>query len=375
MPINGGKDSIMSKKINQKSTKNQPKITFEMLKRNCEQWAREPIEDEKPLYELAKASTLSVLKKIADITANKTISDIKLNLVKDIKKLNILTNINNTMYSGHYNSNGDYIIDVIDPVAIDVYLDETINIDLVHDAAVMILEQIKKVKDINNGNLPLNFLDIPYKKHKLEKQVSLYGEKKPQYIETETVPIVEIYRYIRSRINDSKSVKIDPKNGYLYIEDIAKNPFTDEEDIFYKRTLRYADLGGESNVINAHQQSYIADENVIDNFYKLVKKINLTTLEAKTLIYKLQGDSNADVAAKMGVKESTIYCRLENIGKKLDNTYQLPNYLFEKKENKLSLTKKECEIIKQMYNDGRSINYIAIHFNRSKSTIWKILNK
>lgn len=366
----------MSKKINQKSTKNQPqKITFETLKRNCEQWARKPVESERPLYDLAKASTLSVLKKIADVTTNKTIYDIRVDLIKDIKKLDILTNINNTMYSGHYNSNGDYIIDVVDPSAIDIYLDETINIDLLHDAVVVILEQIKKVKDINNGNLPLNFLDIPYNKHKLEKQVSLYGEKNPQYIETETVPILEIYRYIRGRINDNKSVKIDPKNGYLYIEDIAKNPFTDEEDIFYKRTLKYADLGGESNVINAHQQSYIADENVVDNFYKLVKKINLTTLETKTLNYKLQGCSNAEIARNLGVRENVIYRRLENIGKKLDNGYPLPNYLFEKKDNKLSLTEKECEIVKQMHNDGYSINYIAIHFNRSKSTIWNILNK
>ena len=71
---------------------------------------------------------------------------------------------------------------------------------------------------------------------KLKKKVWIKVSESVNGWETvETSPIREVYKAVRREVANNRSLNIDPSNGYLYLEDLAKDDKSNEEATVYRR--------------------------------------------------------------------------------------------------------------------------------------------
>lgn len=293
------------------------------------------------LQELSTAIAYSVLRKVIDPqrynTQNDNVSNSGFNsqlvsmknvLYRDIQSIKNVNTIEPLCISHTLNDSGDDVTIITDRALYDGYnklISHVLSdgMDLVQVASLAILEQCSS-ELVNDSEI--GFIAKPYYITRLKKKIVIKKEDSKNGYETiATTPIQEVYRKVRKYIQDNKSLQIDPKNMYTYIE--LDNDSNDDENRIYKRLDKYADLGGvsissgfntvENTVINhvdsTHGGLYTADSATVDTIEKLIDKLELTDRQAQVLKLRLRGYGLKAIGTYLGVSHQAIAKTLKQV--------------------------------------------------------------
>lgn len=292
------------------------------------------------LQELSTAIAYSVLRKVIDPQRynaqsdnvsnsgfNSQLVNMKNVLYRDIQSIKNI-NVIEPLCIGHtLNDSGDDVTIITDKSLYDGYNKLVSHVlsdgmDLVQVASLAILEQCDS-ELVNDSEL--GFIAKPYYITRLKKKIVIKKEDSKNGYETiATTPIQEVYRKVRKYIQDNKSLQIDPRNVYTYIDLDDSN---DSENIIYKRLDKYADLGGvsisssfntvENTVINhvdsTHGGLYTADSATVDTMERLIDKLELTSRQAQVLKLRLRGYGLKAIGTYLGVSHQAIAKTLKQV--------------------------------------------------------------
>ena len=249
-------------------------------------------------------------------------------------------------------------------------------LDLVNTAIVSLLDECTKV-DTTTGN----FLETVYTVRKLKKKVWIKVSDSVNGWETvETSPIREVYKAVRREVANNRSLNIDPSNGYLYLEDLAKDEESNEEATVYRRLNKYTDLAGNVTDFNGAVKFETVDSGSVADYDKMTEALELTARQAQVLQLRMSGYGCVAIGTYLGVKEESVRSVLQTIQKKAVEKLSLPSYLVNAMTAptatapKSKLTESDKETIRKMIADGHSMKFVADAYNVSKMTISRIVN-
>lgn len=280
------------------------------------------------LLALATATAHSVLKKCIDpqrktapekeTASNNGISPalvaVKRGIVADLATLEKLNTASNNATALQFNKAGDLVSIVVDKnakKAVDRIMRETLSdgLDIVNTAVVAILEMTAEHAESGTG-----FMETPFETRRICRKVYIKAEDTAKWETVTTTPIQEVYRAVRREIQNSKAVQTDPRNGYLYIEDITADPDSDKTETIYRRLQKWADLGG--HTCDGH---YTADPQTLADYETIVARLNLTERQAQVLALRMRGYGYQAIATYLGVsKNGGVYNVLLKIREKCE---------------------------------------------------------
>lgn len=273
------------------------------------------------LLNLATATAQSVLKKCVDpqrksapdreSVSNSGLSpalvSVKKGIVADIgtqDKPGYLANLRETADKSHawkYTEDGDYVQYIADPDAEKAWTElsrETLSdgMDIVNTAVVAILEQ-----SADHSAVGVGFMETAYTLRRLSRRVIIKAEDGAKWEDVETSPIREVYRTIRREVQNSRAVQADPRNGYLYIEDMTADPESTATETIYRRLQKWADLGGYT-----HDGQYTADPQTLMDYNAVVEQLNLTDRQARIVALRMSGYGKKAIATYLGVTQHAV---------------------------------------------------------------------
>lgn len=293
------------------------------------------------LTDLSNASAFSVIRKVADPQAktasivsdsgcNPAILALRRDMVRDRAYLDRLANASANATAPTYNGDGDPVVEVVDPDLYKAYNDlihQSLGdgLDLVHDATIAILDEMQK-QLARDPDMPID-LERKYTVRHLKRKVWIKTADSIGGWETvETTPIQEVYKAIRRSIQASRHVHTDPRNGYLYLEDLAQDPDSETETVIYRRLAKWTDMGSDGSHdltdrigpagLDGKPTLYSVDRETVDQTDRLVESMNLTTKQATVLKYRLSGYGNKAIATAMGVTENSVKGAMNEIRRK-----------------------------------------------------------
>lgn len=247
-------------------------------------------------------------------------------------------------------------------------------LDLVHVAMVALLDESEKADRTRE-----NFLENTYEVRRLKKKVWIKSADSVNGWETvETSPIREVYKAVRREVANSRSLNIDPSNGYLYLEDLAIDEESNEETTIYKRLNKFSDLAGNVTDYNGAVTFETVDSASVDKYENMVDALELTARQAKVLELRMGGYGCVAIGTYLGVKEESVMSVLKTIQKKAIEKLELPNYLVKALTEtpttaKKKLTDEDKKTIALLFADGHSMKFIADRFNVGKTTVARIV--
>lgn len=247
-------------------------------------------------------------------------------------------------------------------------------LDLVHVAMVALLDESEKADRTRE-----NFLENTYEVRRLKKKVWIKSADSINGWETvETSPIREVYKAVRREVANSRSLNIDPSNGYLYLEDLAADEESNEETTIYKRLNKFSDLAGNVTDYNGAVTFETVDSASVDKYENMVDALELTARQAKVLELRMGGYGCVAIGTYLGVKEESVMSVLKTIQKKAIEKLELPNYLVKALTEtpttaKKKLTDEDKKTIALLFADGHSMKFIADRFNVGKTTVARIV--
>lgn len=281
-----------------------------MFGRACARSVLKKVIDPKAKERSASDPTKWVIKdKLTDAGHNPLLVNMLKDIFKDEKTLDAIAYANEFAFECAFNSNGDYERDIVNSDlanALDDMMTDTLGdgLDLVNDAVVAILEEMQKQRERE----PSMFVDFErvYNKRVLNRKVWIKETDGAQAWKTiETSPIKEVYKHIRRAIESSRAVQCDPKNGYMYLEDLVYDDDAEPTTV-YRRLPKYADLGGSVTDFNGKETAMTADNETIERYYSALDALNLTDRQAQILKYRMQGYGYKAIGTKLGVSHNAI---------------------------------------------------------------------
>lgn len=271
------------------------------------------------LYALATACALSVVKKCIDpqrktATERETVSNggmsaalqsVRRGIMADLALLDSLTAAHNAATAFQYNAAGDYVRVVVDKAAekaATALQGETLSdgLDLVNAAVVAILEQTAEHATAAPG-----WMEQPYTLRRLCRRVIIKAEDSAKWEDVETSPIREVYRAVRREVQNSRAMQTDPRNGYLYIEEMTADPDSDQMETIYRRLHKWADLGGYT-----HDGHYTADPQTMHDYNAVVAALNLTERQATIVKLRMSGYGYKAIATYLGIKPGAVQTQI-----------------------------------------------------------------
>lgn len=196
----------------------------------------------------------------------------------------------------------------------------------------------------------------------------------------ETSPIREVYKAVRREVANNRSLNIDPSNGYLYLEDLAKDEESNEETTVYRRLNKYTDLAGNVTDFNGAVKFETVDSGSVADYDKMTEALELTARQAQILQLRMSGYGCVAIGTYLGVKEESVRSVLQTIQKKAVEKLSLPSYLVNAMTAptptapKSKLTEADKDNIRKMIADGHSMKFVADAYNVSKMTVSRIVN-
>ena len=346
------------------------------------------------LDELATAVAYSVIKKcldpqrkgrkdgeVSNSGCNTQLDEVKRSIYRD---KNTLANIDYSCkqaFTTVYNEDGDRQTKTKDSdyrYAYNKLSQQTLGdgLDLVHVAMVALLDESEKADRTRK-----NFLKNTYEVRRLKKKVWIKSADSVNGWETvETSPIREVYKAVRREVANSRSLNIDPSNGYLYLEDLATDEESNEEATIYRRLNKFSDLAGNVTDYNGAVTFETVDSASVDKYENMVDALELTARQAKVLELRMGGYGYVAIATYLGVNEKSVRDVLKTVQKKAIEKLNLPEYLVkaltETKQQtaKNKLTDEDKKTIELLFVDGHSMKFIADRFNVSKMTVSRVIN-
>ena len=341
--------------------------------------------------DLATAVAYSVIRKCLDPQAksgktsnsgcNPQLEEVKRSIYRDTNTLKNIDYSCKEAFTTVYNEDGDRQTKTKDSdyrYAYNKLTQRTLGdgIDLVNTAIVSLLDECTKV-DTTTGN----FLETVYTVRKLKKKVWIKVSDSVNGWETvETSPIREVYKAVRREVANNRSLNIDPSNGYLYLEDLAKDEESNEEATVYRRLNKYTDLAGNVTDFNGAVKFETVDSGSVADYDKMTEALELTARQAQVLQLRMSGYGCVAIGTYLGVKEESVRSVLQTIQKKAVEKLSLPSYLVNAMTAptatapKSKLTESDKETIRKMIADGHSMKFVADAYNVSKMTISRIVN-
>ena len=302
-----------------KNTATDARQNFDGLKRAWETAHATGNDNGAELMELSAAIARSVIRKCVDpqrkaAADRETVSDsgynpammqLRTGITADLATLDKTRRAAAAATRVTYNADGDMLTETADADAeraLNVLVTESLSdgVDLVQTAALALLEQAADHAGASG------WLDAPYTVRRLSRRVYVRSEDSAAYRDEETTPMREAYRAVRRAVQDSRAVQIDPRNGYTYLEDCA-----DGLEAIYIRLHKYADLGGYDC-----DGRYTADRQTVEDYYEIVKRLNLTDRQAVIVRMRTQGHGNKAIASYLGVTYQAVQNTLTKIQKK-----------------------------------------------------------
>lgn len=346
----------------------------------------------KVLDELATAVAYSVIKKcldpqrkgrkdgqVSNSGCNTQLDEVKRSIYRD---KNTLANIDYSCkqaFTTVYNEDGDRQTKTKDSdyrYAYNKLSQQTLGdgLDLVHIAMVALLDESEKADRTRE-----NFLENTYNVRRLKKKVWIKSADSVNGWESvETSPIREVYKAVRREVANSRSLNIDPSNGYLYLEDLATDEESNEETTIYRRLNKFSDLAGNVTDYNGAVTFETVDSASVDKYENMVDALELTARQAKVLELRMGGYGCVAIGTYLGVKEESVMSVLKTIQKKAIDKLELPNYLVKALTEtpttaKKKLTDEDKKTIALLFADGHSMKFIADRFNVGKTTVARIV--
>ena len=344
------------------------------------------------LDELATAVAYSVIKKcldpqrkgrkdgqVSNSGCNTQLDEVKRSIYRD---KNTLANIDYSCkqaFTTVYNEDGDRQTKTKDSdyrYAYNKLSQQTLGdgLDLVHVAMVALLDESEKADRTRE-----NFLENTYEVRRLKKKVWIQSADSVNGWETvETSPIREVYKAVRREVANSRSLNIDPSNGYLYLEDLATDEKSNEEATIYRRLNKFSDLAGNVTDYNVAVTFETVDSASVDKYENMVDALELTARQAKVLELRMGGYGCVAIGTYLGVREESVMSVLKTIQKKAIEKLELPNYLVKALTEtpttaKKKLTDEDKKTIALLFADGHSMKFIADRFNVGKTTVARIV--
>lgn len=344
------------------------------------------------LDELATAVAYSVIKKcldpqrkgrkdgqVSNSGCNTQLEEVKRSIYRD---KNTLANIDYSCtqaFTTVYNEEGDRQTKTKDSdyrYAYNKLSQQTLGdgLDFVHVAMVALLDESEKADRTRE-----NFLENTCEVRRLKKKVWIKSADSVNGWETvETSPIREVYKAVRREVANSRSLNIDPSNGYLYLEDLATDEESSEETTIYRRLNKFSDLAGNVTDYNGAVTFETVDSASVDKYENMVDALELTARQAKVLELRMGGYGCVAIGTYLGVKEESVMSVLKTIQKKAIEKLELPNYLVKALTEtpttaKKKLTDEDKKTIALLFADGHSMKFIADRFNVGKTTVARIV--
>lgn len=341
--------------------------------------------------DLATAIAYSVIRKCLDPQAksgktsnsgcNPQLEEVKRSIYRDTNTLKNIDYSCTEAFTTVYNEDGDRQTKTKDSdyrYAYNKLTQQTLGdgLDLVNTAIVSLLDECTKV-DTTTGN----FLETVYTVRKLKKKVWIKVSDSVNGWETvETSPIREVYKAVRREVANNRSLNIDPSNGYLYLEDLAKDEESNEETTVYRRLNKYTDLAGNVTDFNGAVKFETVDSGSVADYDKMTEALELTARQAQVLQLRMSGYGCVAIGTYLGVKEESVRSVLQTIQKKAVEKLSLPSYLVNAMTAptatapKSKLTEADKDSIRKMVADGHSMKFVADVYNVSKMTVSRIVN-
>lgn len=220
--------------------------------------------------------------------------------------------------NGYYNKTFDSMIAQINgSVSYNTTVDDVE--DLVMSAIVSILEEAQEHLK-NTGDMEKAYTEL-----KQSKKVIIDGDN----VELKAVdvsPIQKVHRAVRKTIDDEKSVKFDPSNGYLYFSDIIQlddNGEAKDVEVF-RRAKKYYDLGSYETDFNGKLTVYTPDgdgKEEAETIESMIEQLKLSPGEETIVRYRLRGYGKHTIARKMNIKEDTYKRYFKRIRAKAEKTF------------------------------------------------------
>lgn len=248
-------------------------------------------------------------------------------------------------------------------------------LDLVNTAIVSLLDECTKVDTTAE-----NFLETVYTVRRLKKKVWIKVEDSVNGWETvETSPIREVYKAVRREVANNRSLNIDPSNGYMYLEDLARDEESNEETTVYRRLNKFSDLAGNVTDFNGAVKFETVDSASVIDYDTMVERLELTTRQAQILQLRMSGYGYIAISTYLGVNEKSVRDVLKTVQKKASEKLDLPPYLVKaltepKQTAKSKLTNEDKTTIRKLIEDGHTMKFVADSYNVSKMTISRIVN-
>ena len=344
------------------------------------------------LDELATAVAYSVIKKcldpqrtgrkdgqVSNSGCNAQLDEVKRSIHRDKNTLKNIYYSCKEAYITTYNEDGDRVTKTKDSdyrYAYNKLTQQTIGdgLDLVHVAMVALLDESEKADRTKE-----NYLENTYEVRRLKKKVWIKSADSVNGWETvETSPIREVYKAVRREVANSRSLNIDPSNGYLYLEDLATDEESNEEATIYRRLNKFSDLAGNVTDYNGAVTFETVDSASADKYENMVDALELTARQAKVLELRMGGYGCVAIGTYVGVKEESVMSVLKTIQKKAIEKLELPSYLVKALTEtpttaKKKLTDEDKKTIALVFADGHSMKFIADRFNVGKTTVARIV--
>ncbi len=269
----------------------------------------------------------SLLPVPSDNACNPNLAQMKRGLQADTQSLDILPELANKEYTYKYNKNGEVVQlvnrDIRKRLNKEISYSISDGMDLAQEASLAIWEE-----SVKYCNGKIGFLDFTYTEKVLSKKVKIRYSDSAKWEDKEFSPITKAFKTVRSYVNSNKSVKFDPRSGYLYIEDLAVNPDNGDCDIVYWRLPKFADFGTceskdcanpEEIVIgkvnNACGQ-YTANNDIALHYSMLLESLELSERQADILTLRNKGYGLKAIASYYGISKQAVQNTLAKVEKK-----------------------------------------------------------
>ena len=340
--------------------------------------------------DLVTAIAFSVLRKCLDPQAksgkpsnsgcNPQLDEVKRSIYRDTNTLKNIDYSCKKAFITVYNEDGDRQTKTADNdyrYAYNKLTQQTLGdgLDLVNTAIVSLLDECTKVDTTAE-----NFLETVYTVRRLKKKVWIKVEDSANGWETvETSPIREVYKAVRREVANNRSLNIDPSNGYMYLEDLARDEESNEETTIYRRLNKFSDLAGNVTDFNGAVKFETVDSASVTDYDTMIEKLELTTRQAQVLQLRMSGYGYIAIGTYLGVNEKSVRDVLKTVQKKASEKLDLPQYLIKaltepKQTAKSKLTNEDKKAIKKLIEDGHTMKFVADSYNVSKMTISRIVN-
>ena len=275
---------------------------------------------------LSQAIGSSVLKKVYDPQAraaekrntvttggcNPYIATLRRELYADSALLRNLTDSGNNAFGHTFNKDGELI-----PVVLDEDAEARFNsllprglgdgLEVKHEVVCKLLEVSEKYSDGGVG-----YLTTPVINRRINRRVLIKEDDTAAWVDEETTPLVMVYAHVRQFIDGTRAVRTDPRNGYLYLEELTEDPESDALETVYRRQKRFADLGGYDN----HGNYTAGDSESKWEYDSMVAALNLTARQACILDLRMRGNGYQAIATYLGITERGVRKHIELIAEK-----------------------------------------------------------